>query len=211
MLIIPSINVTNFRDFQKRLKAVQMLGAKWAHADVTDGKFTKTILWNNPKELRVNSKKLKVNLEAHLMVKNPDAVLGDWLAAGIKRVIVHIESAKNIPAMALKCRSVKAELALAISPNTPAAKIFPYGKFIKQVLVLAVFPGPAGQKFHQDQLKKIKFLREKMPDVKIEVDGGINLETAKLCKRAGADILVSAAYIFNNSHPRQAYKTLSNL
>ncbi|MDP3999533.1 MAG: ribulose-phosphate 3-epimerase [bacterium] len=211
MLVIPSINVKNFRDFNKRLKEAEALGAKWAHVDVTDGKFTKTKLWNNSRELKVKSLKLKVNLEAHLMVKNPDAVLGDWLKAGIKRIIVHVESAKNIPAMAKKCRAKKAELALALKPDTPIEKVLPYRNFIKQVLVLSVVPGPAGQKFQKSQLRKIQSLRQKMPSVKIEVDGGINLATAKLCKRAGADILVSAAYLFNSPNPRQAYKTLRKI
>lgn len=211
MLVIPSINVTNFRDFKKRLKEAEALGAKWAHVDVTDGKFTKTKLWNNPRELRVGGLGPRVKLEAHLMVKNSDVVLGDWLRAGIKRIIVHIESAKNIPAMAQKCRNAKVELALALNPNTSANKVFPYKELTKQVLVLSVFPGPAGQKFHQDQLRKIKSLRQKMPGVKIEVDGGINLETAKLCKKSGANILVSAAYIFRNKNPKIAYQRLKRI
>lgn len=214
MLVIPSINVKNFSEFKKRLKAAAALGASWAHLDVTDGKFTKTKLWNKPEELRelgIRNQESGTKLEVHLMVNNPDTVLEDWLAAGIKRVIIHVESAKDILAMAKKCRAKKAELALALNPNTPAAKIFPYKKLVKQVLVLAVPPGPAGQPFRRDQLQKIRVLRQKMPGVKIEVDGGINLETAKLCKRAGAGILVSAAYLFNNATPKKAYQQLKKI
>ncbi len=213
MQVIPSINVKNFSEFKKRLKATAALGANWAHVDVTDGKFTKTRLWNKPKELKLKTQnsKPKIKLEVHLMVNNPDAVLGDWLAAGIKRVIVHIESAEDILTMAKKCRAKKAELALALNPNTPAVKIFPYKKLVKQVLVLAVPPGPAGQPFRRDQLQKIRILRRQLPDVKIEVDGGINLETAKLCQQAGADVLVSAAYLFNSANPKKAYQQLKKI
>jgi len=208
---LPSINVKNFSEFKKRLKAVQALGADWAHLDIADGKFTKIKLWNNPKELKVKSSKLKVNLEAHLMVKNLDTVLKDWLAAGVKRVIVHVESAKDILAILKQCQAKKAELALALNPDTPAGRILPYKNLVKQVLVLAVQPGPAGQRFKASQLKKIKSLRQKMPGVKIEVDGGINLKTAKLCKKAGAEMLVSAAYIFGSENPRAAYRQLRRI
>lgn len=211
MIVIPSVNASNFFLVKKGLAKVRKLGARWVHLDIADGKFTKIRLWNNPKELRVISHKLRVNLEAHLMVKNPDAVLGDWLKSGVKRLIVHLESAKDIKAMVQQCRKAKAELALAINPQTPVEKLLPYKNQIKQVLILAVAPGLAGQKFGQGQLKKIRSLRRLMPNVKIEVDGGINLETAKLCKKAGADILVSASYIFNNKNPKIAYQQLKKL
>lgn len=211
MLVIPSVNAKDFSLVKDGLEKVKKLGASWAHLDIADGKFTKIKLWNNPKELKAKSQKPKVNLEAHLMIENPDMVLADWLRAGVKRLIVHVESAKDIKKMAQQCRRAKAELAIAVNPQTPVEKLPPYKKYIKQVLILAVTPGPAGQKFGQGQFKKIRSLRRLMADVKIEVDGGINLETAKLCKKAGADILVSASYIFNNKSPQMAYRQLKRI
>lgn len=211
MLVIPSINATNFKDLKALIKKVQTFGTNWVHLDVTDGKFTLVKLWNNPRELKVISSKLKIRLEVHLMVNNPDEVLGSWLSAGVKKAIVHVESAKDISAMAGECLASGAELALAVNPETPITRLLKYKDWLKQALILAVAPGPAGQKFGMDQLKKIKSLRQKMPNVKIEVDGGVNLETGKLCKKAGADILVSAKYIFSGKNPKAAYQQLKKI
>jgi ribulose-phosphate 3-epimerase len=210
MIVIPSINAKDFFSVMAGLEKVKKLGASWAHLDTADGKFTEIKLWNNPQQLQASSAKRQVKLEVHLMVKNPDAVLGDWLAAGVKRIVAHIESAKNIEKMRNQCEKAGAELVLAVKPKTSISKLLKY-QWLKQVLILTVSPGPAGQKFGRDQLKKIRSLRQKMPNVKIEVDGGINLETAKLSKKAGAQMLVSAAYIFNSSNPKRAYQALKNI
>lgn len=98
---------------------------------------------------------------------------------------------------------------LAVRPETPAEKLMAYFKKVSEFQVLAVYPGPSGQKFQTLVAKKIKFLRHEMPNATIEVDGGINEETAKLAKSFGADIAVSASYIFNSSDPKEAYEKLS--
>lgn len=210
MQTIPSINTTDFEELKELVNEAKEFGANWVHLDVTDGKFSKAILWNNPKELTKSGIAKTVNMEVHLMVNKPDKALSDWLKTGVKRLIVHLESAKNIQKMKTACDEAGAELALAVNPNTPVEKLLGYS-WLSRVLILAVSPGPAGQLFRKDQLKKIKALREKMPDVKIEVDGGINLKIGKLCKLAGANILVSAKYIFGNKDPKAAFKKLSNL
>ncbi len=211
MEVIPSINAPDFEGVKKRIRQIKDLGIDWGHIDVADGKFTTSRLWNNPKELKAKSLKLKAKLEAHLMIINPDAVLRDWLETGVKRLIIHAESAKDIIGMKKQCEAAGAELALAINPDTPIDVLLRYQSLIKQILILAVTPGPAGQQFRPDQLGKIKALRLKMPNVKIEVDGGINSETAKLCREAGADILVTASYLFNSSNPQKAYQRLKNI
>lgn len=211
MQVIPSINTTDFEVIKKQMREIQGLGAEWAHIDVTDGKFSKTVLWNNPKELEASDIKYQVNIEVHLMIDNPDEVLGEWLRAGVKRTIIHLEAAKDVEAMKRQCEAVGAELALAVNPDTPIENLLLYRGWIKQILILAVHPGLPGQKFLPDQLGKIRALRVKMSNAKIEVDGGINLETAKLCKEAGAEILVSASYIFNSADPKVAYEQLRNV
>lgn len=211
MQVIPSINTTEFEELKKLVNEAKEFGASWVHLDVTDGRFSKAVLWNNPKELTKSGIAKTVNIEAHLMITDLKTVLKDWLATGVKRLIVHLEAAKNIKKIMQSCKSAGAELALALNPDTPIEAIFPYKKGLKQVLILAVNPGLPGQKFRKDQLGKIRALRQKMPDVKIEVDGGINLKTAKLCKKVGADILVSASYIFGGKNPRAAYKQLKRI
>ncbi len=211
MEVIPSINAPDIDGVKRQIQKVLGLGIGWGHIDVADGKFTPICLCNNPKELKAVSCKLNIKLEAHLMIINPDAVLGDWLETGVKRLIIHAESAKDITGMKKQCEAAGVELALSVKPDTPIETLFKYQDWVKFILILTVSPGPSGQLFRMDQLGKIRALRSKMPNVKIEVDGGINLETAKLCKEVGADVIVTASYLFNSPNPKKAYKNLKSI
>lgn len=224
MQIIPAINCENFECVKEKLEKAAGF-SDWAQIDIADGKFTSHKTWNNPSELTVsvksgsasggNSYKLKVNLEVHLMVENPEKVVDDWIKTGAKRIILHLE-ALNSTSYILNS---DIEFGIAINPETLVEKLAP---FIREnlrdnlrklalVQILAVNPGLAGQKFQNGILDKIRFLKKNYPDVIIEVDGGINLETAKLCKEAGADILVSSSYIWGSENPERAYKELSSI
>jgi ribulose-phosphate 3-epimerase len=233
MNIIPAINETDFKEIKNKINLTKDFGAEWAHIDVADGKFAPNKLWNNPRDLITNYQLpiTKPNIEVHLMVENPDEVLGDWIKAGAKRVIAHIEAINfgksdfhkevrlpYIEKMKKQCEDAGVELALAINPDTPIEHLFEsYESYemesrkIGSFLILAVNPGLPGQKFQENQLDKIRALRQKMPDVIIMVDGGVNLETAPKIKEAGADILVSASYIWNNKDPEAAYQKLQTI
>lgn len=200
MTVVPSINAQTFEEAERRIKIAAEFSDR-VHLDITDGVFSPAILWGSPEELP----KLKINFEVHLMVREPEKAINQWLDAGVDKIAVHIESV--IPDSLFKIQN----LVLAINPETPAEKLLPYKDKVKQFLVLAVKPGPAGQKFNPAALEKIRFIRYNIPGAIIEVDGGINLETAKLCKDAGADILVSASYIFGDEEPKKAYEKLLNL
>ena len=208
MAIIPAINEVNFEEIKKKVLLVQSFGSKWAHLDVADGKFTKNVLWNNPEELKVESEKWKVKIEVHLMVESPEDVLGEWLKTGIKRIFVHYESIKDFELLKDKCGAAGVELGLAIGPHIPAEGLFEYNGRVSYFLILAVEPGISGQEFQDNQLEKIRVLREKIPNAKIEVDGGINIRNAFDIKQAGADILVSSSYIWNSGNPKEAYELL---
>ena len=214
MIVIPAINETDFEEIKKKIKAAEELGAGWVHLDVADGKFTKNKLWNNPKDLetlRTTAYDLRTNLEVHLMVQNPDEVLDSWLDAKVKRVIVHSESVQDLDVMKMKCVAFGVELFLAIKPDMPVERLFSYEGVTDGFLILAVNPGLAGQKFQESQLKKIRTLRQKFPNAKIEVDGGVSADNAKAIKSAGADILVSASAIWDSENPKETYKNLQSL
>ncbi len=212
MQIIPAINEISFEEVKKKIKATKNFGSDWVHLDAAGGKFTKNKLWNNPADLlKVKSEMLNVKIEVHLMVENPDEVFEDWIDAGVKRIIVHLESVKDIETIKEKCELLNVDLFLAIKPDTKAEKLFEYGNRSDGFLILSVNPGLAGQKFQESQLDKIRALRQKFPDVKIEVDGGVNLETASKIKEAGADIIVSASYIWESRNPKEAYLKLKNI
>ena len=208
MAIIPAINEVNFEEIKKKVLLVQSFGSKWAHLDVADGKFTKNVLWNNPEELKVESEKWKVKIEVHLMVESPEDVLEEWLKTGIKRIFVHYESIKDFELLKDKCGAAGVELGLAIGPHIPVEGLFEYKGRVSYFLILAVEPGISGQEFQDNQLEKIRVLREKIPNAKIEVDGGINIHNAFDIKQAGADILVSSSYIWNSENPKEAYELL---
>jgi len=206
MLVIPAINETDFAEVLKKIKLAEKF-SEWIHLDVVDGEFSSNVTWKKSEELKAVSSGLKASLEAHLMVENPEAVIKEWVAAGVKRVIVHVEAANKEKLSKLKTGDF--EIGLAINPDTPVEDVVPYLENYKFVLVLGVKPGLAGQKFDDSVLEKIKFLKTYFPNVIIEADGGINLETAKLLKEAGADILVSASYLWSSENPEESYKNLA--
>ena len=131
-----------------------------------------------------------------------------WLGTGIvRRVIIHLEAMTDPVLILEKCKKYKADAVLSINPETEVERLFAHTDF-NAFQILAVHPGLAGQQFQPQSLAKLGFLRKKFPNAIIEVDGGINLETGKLVKQQGADMLVSASYIFKDQNPREAYERL---
>ncbi|MBI4993346.1 hypothetical protein HZC33_00055 [Candidatus Wolfebacteria bacterium] len=202
MIIIPAINCKNFKCVEEKISQSAKF-SQWAQIDIADGKFTKHKTWNNPKKFSIP------NIEIHLMVKNPLKEIKKWTKTGAKRIILHIETLKNYKIGKLE----NCEIGLAINPQTPIKKIIPFleNNRIKLVQILAVNPGKSGQKFQNKILKKIKFLKKNYPKIKIEIDGGINLKTAKLCKKAGADILVVGSCIWESENPKKAHQELARI
>jgi ribulose-phosphate 3-epimerase len=182
----------------------------WIHVDVTDGIFSTHKTWNNPAAWSVL--KIPFNLEVHLMVVHPEDHITPWLAAGAKKIIVHVEaiSPESIKNILSTCHGKGADVTLASNPETSIEKIEPYMNLFSEFLVLAVRPGPAGQLFNPSVLEKIKALKKKNA-IMIEVDGGINPATARLAKDAGADIITSGAYIFDSADPQKAYEELRKI
>jgi len=143
------------------------------------------------------------------MVEEPEEVIKAWFQGGAKRVIVHLETISNPDFLLDVADEYGGEVMLAIAPSTPVDLLLPHTNSFRYFQILAVSPGPAGQKFKMEILEKIRFLRQMAPDAKIEVDGGITPETARLAKIAGADIVASASYIFGSKNPKQAYEELN--
>ncbi len=175
-------------------------------------------------------------LEIHLMVERPEEVFESWLKAGarpvrnharasapegptgravsngVKRIIVHLESFKGrereLNKIFEKCAEENAEVMLAIGPKTPAEDLMPYLDSLLFAQILAVAPGFSGQHFQENVIEKIRFLRERAPELTIEVDGGMNPKTAKLVRAAGANIITTGSFIFKSENPKKAYDKL---
>jgi len=211
--VIPVINCLDELCVKERVQRIEQCFGKqsWVHLDVADGCFTFHKTWNDPSAWsRIGG---GLSLEVHLMVEHPHGSVLSWTWAGAKRIIVHLETLHKMTAkaMAEMAKVRNTDVMLAINPETPVERLQSYFKLFSQFQILAVNPGLAGQAFLPTVLGKIKFLRRQFPGATIEVDGGINLETAKLVRAAGADTVVSATYIFGNSNPKRAYEALQNV
>lgn len=226
MEVRPSINCSDFACVSHYLlEAGKFLAAEdWVHFDIADARFTYNKTWNNPSEIArlfIAHPELKFQFEVHLMTEEPEAYMKEWVRAGVKRVIVHIEAlvdpkyrGKPIdPKVAIasvfnEAAKGGAEVMLSSRPETNLENFKEYLEYFASFQVLSVMPGPSGQKFLPMAVEKIKFLRAQFPSAKIEVDGGINLETARLVKEVGADSVVAGNYIFGSSDFRGAYREL---
>jgi len=209
MQIIPVINCPNLKCVKCAAEKASEFQSGWIHIDVVDGQFAKNVTWGNPEDFSViKAAYPHINFEIHLMVENPEEIIEAWFKNGAKRVIVHLETIDNPDFLLDMADEYSGEVMLAIAPSTPVDLLLPYTNSFRYFQILAVNPGHAGQKFKTDVLEKIRFLRQMAPDAKIEVDGGITPETARLAKIAGADMLASASYIFNSNNPRKATEEL---
>lgn len=202
--VYPSILTNSIKDFKDKLERVKF--AKCIQVDVMDGQFVK-----NKSLMPKDLKKIKINkkVEYHLMIKNPENKIDAFLALKPYSIIFHYEATKKINELIKKIKSKKVRVGIAINPETEVEKIFLYLKKIDSVLVMTVHPGFYGSRFTKSSLKKIRKLR-RMTKLPIEVDGHINDKTSKLVKQAGANILISGSYIFENNPKKTYYQLLKN-
>lgn len=192
--IIPAINVDSFEEIKKRIKLVETY-TKWIQLDVADGTFTKNTIWHNAQDLL--ELETSLNIEVHLMLSDIDRRINDWLLPNIKRIIFHISATKDPDFVIQKCRDNGKEAGIAIGPDESLLKAMHYRGKVALFQILGVRPGVPGQKIEEEAFERIKEMRKFCPSCIIEVDGGINKETAKRAVEAGADIIVAASAIFN--------------
>ncbi len=204
--IIPSINVPTFAQVQERVKKIEPY-VNWCHLDVTDGIFSKHPTWRDPADLPDLATKL--NVEVHLMVSEPEKIIDQWLVKPIKRAIVHLEATKDLDLIIKKCHEAGREIGLAINPETFWRQLEPWLGKVNIIQTLAVHPGPSGQQADWPEiLGKVGHIREACPSCIIEVDGGINPDSAHKAVITGANLLVSGAYIFASANTEEAIKNL---
>lgn len=213
--ILPSINVADFDELKEKIRLVEEYtsptkgGVKWAHIDVSDGTFTKHISWHEPKDLVELKTKLK--LEVHLMIDKPEATIDEWLLKQVSRIIFHQEATRDHKFLIDKIHDAKKEAGIAIRPDTSWLKLFPYLKKVEVLQLLSVPPGPSGQEFGDETIHKIGHIRSVCKECIIEIDGGVTKRVAARVVREGANILVSANYIFSSGDIGTAIRELKQI
>ena len=206
--IAPSILAADLMDMKNEIELVDTNGADYIHIDVMDGHYVNNIAFgpNVVKSLRTHTKKI---LDVHLMISPVQKFLDEFINVGADIISFHPDADQNSEDIIKKIKSANRKAGIAIHPKVSINEILRFLDTIDIVIVMTVVPGFGGQKFMHSEVNKIIELanirNEKNLNFEIEVDGGINNETAETCKNAGADVLVAGSYIFSSGG--ENYKT----
>ena len=200
-IISPSILSADFVNLERDMNLLKQTGAPWAHVDVMDGIFVPNITIGIPVVAALR-KCTDLVLDVHLMIDRPVRYVEDFVKAGADYVTIHVEAdqPQNTLEALDKIHAMGAKAGIVLKPKTPVEAAIPYLEKCDMILVMTVEPGFGGQSFMADQMPKVAQLRGWLDDVNpeclVEVDGGVDLKTAPVCKEAGAQVLVSGSAYF---------------
>ena len=202
-VISPSILGGTFSNMEKIISSLDQSEAEYIHFDVMDGDFVPNLTFGPQfiSNLRNQTKKV---FDVHLMINRVGKFLDDYIKAGSDIITFHIEIEENLSELISKIKDKNIKAGIAIKPRTPWEEIKSLLHSIDQVIIMTVEPGFGGQSFMSSQVNKIKsisnYIKENNLSVDIEIDGGVNYETGKICRDAGANILVAGSFLFKQEN-----------
>ena len=209
--IAPSILSADFSKLGEEIKDVERGGADYIHVDVMDGHFVPNITIG-PLIVEAIRPVTQLPLDVHLMIENPDEYIEAFAKAGADYITVHVEACRHLHRTIHYIKSLGVKAGVVLNPSTPVDLIKHIIDDIDMVLLMSVNPGFGGQKFIAGVLSKIREVKkmadERGLDLEIEVDGGVNPETAQLCIEAGANVLVAGSAVFNQEDRGTAISAL---
>ena len=204
--LAPSILSADFVNLERDIRALAPAGADYVHVDVMDGIFVPNITIGIPVTAAIK-RVSALPLDVHLMIDRPIRYAEAFCRAGADLLTLHVEAdtPENTLAALRKIRDLGVHPAVSVKPKTPAEAVLPFLDLCDMILVMTVEPGFGGQKFMADMMPKLRTIRDwidrRNPGCELEVDGGVNVETAKLCVEAGANVLVAGSAWFKAQDP----------
>ena len=209
--ISPSILAADFSNLGQEARAMDAAGVEMLHIDVMDGHFVPNISFGAPvyKMIRKDFSRI---FDVHLMISEPLRYIDDFVKAGADIITFHVECDSDVQATIDKIKEKGCKVGLSVKPGTPASAILPYLEQLDMVLVMTVEPGFGGQSFMEDMMPKVREFRQAIDacgkEIDLQVDGGVNDKTAKICVENGANVLVAGSYLFKQEDYQAAVAKL---
>ncbi|TDM03230.1 ribulose-phosphate 3-epimerase [Macrococcus hajekii] len=201
MKVAPSLLSCDFTELKEEVKKLEVAGVDYIHYDVMDGRFVPNISFGLPilEQLR---RITDLTIDTHLMIDEPEKYVEDFAAAGSDIITIHVESTRHLHRVIQQIKQAGKKAGVTLNPGTHIEQVLPVLSEVDLVLVMTVNPGFGGQSFITEMVDKVRYLNDfrlqHQLKFEIEVDGGINAETAAICREAGADVLVAGSFFFKH-------------